>query len=250
MDAYCPKDSLLSGPAGGVSGAVAVAEELGFDHILTFDMGGTSTDVARYDGGFQYSFMQKVGDAHLLSPALAIETVAAGGGSICQWENGGLRVGPESAGAFPGPASYGHGGPLTITDVNLLLGRIDPSNFGIPLTPASLVAAREAAIQLQEMAGYSSGEPDPAFLSGLIDIAVEQMADAIRTISIRDGADPTEYALLAFGGAGPLHACDIADRLDISTILIPGEAGLLSAYGLERASIERIAEAQINLSVD
>lgn len=243
---YCPKDSLLSGPAGGVSGAAAIAESLGFQRILTFDMGGTSTDVARYDGNFQYRFEQLVGDAHLLSPALKIETVAAGGGSICQWKNGGLLVGPESAGADPGPACYGRGGPLTVTDVNLLLGRIDPDNFGIPLTRENLEAAGKAALQLQEAAGIESTILDRSFLHGLLDIAIEQMADAIRSISIRDGADPSEYALLAFGGAGPLHACDIAGRLDIDTVIIPAEAGLLSAYGLDCASVERFAETQMN----
>lgn len=253
VSTYCPKDSLLSGPAGGVSGAAAVAEELGFSRILTFDMGGTSTDVARYDHGFQYRFCQTVGDATLLSPGLKIETVAAGGGSICRWEDERLRVGPESAGADPGPACYGRGGPLTITDVNLLLGRIDPNNFGIPLTETSLVAARQAALRLQNSTGHSGGgatEPDPAFLSGLLDLAVEQMADAIRTISIRDGSDPADYALLAFGGAGPLHACDIADRLGMHTILVPAEAGLLSAYGLDQAGLERFAERQVNASLD
>lgn len=250
MASYCPKDSLLSGPAGGVSGAAAVAESLGFQRILTFDMGGTSTDVARYDGNFQYRFEQLVGDARLLSPALKIETVAAGGGSICQWKNGGLLVGPESAGADPGPACYGRGGPLTITDVNLLLERIDPDNFGIPLSGENLTAAREAALALQGQAGLSTTSLDPAFLAGLLDIAVEQMADAIRSISIRDGADPAEYALLAFGGAGPLHACDIAERLGMSTVLVPAEAGLLSAYGLDCAGIERFAECQVNLPVD
>ena len=250
IEFFRPKDSLLSGPAGGVSGAAAVAEELGYPRIITFDMGGTSTDVARYDGAFQYSFMQTVGDARLLSPALLIETVAAGGGSICFWTGDHLQVGPESAGASPGPAVYGLGGPLTITDVNLLLGRIDPENFGIPLTATNLESARLAALALQEAAGHSTTELDPAFLRGLLDIAVEQMADAIRTISIRDGADPADYALLAFGGAGPLHACDIAERLGMRTILIPGEAGLLSAYGLERASVERFAEAQLNVRLE
>lgn len=248
IESYCPKDSLLSGPAGGVSGAAAIATAIGYDKILTFDMGGTSTDVARYDGAFQYRFEQVVGDARLLSPSLKIETVAAGGGSICQWRNGGLLVGPESAGAEPGPACYGRGGPLTITDVNLLLRRIDPDNFGIPLTQENFDAAASAALDLQRQAGLSSGELDTAFLAGLLDIAVEQMADAIRSISIRDGADPSDYALLAFGGAGPLHACDIAERLDIETVLVPAEAGLLSAYGLDRASIERFAEAQVNLA--
>ena len=250
IESYHPKDSLLSGPAGGVSGAAAIAEELGFSRILTFDMGGTSTDVARYDRGFQYRFEQVVGDARLLSPALKIETVASGGGSICQWKNGGLHVGPESAGADPGPACYGRGGPLTVTDVNLLLGRIDPENFGIPLSAENMESARSAAITLQEEAGVPGEKLDPSFLEGLLEIAIEQMADAIRTISIRDGADPTEYALLAFGGAGPLHACDIANRLGIETILVPAEAGLLSAYGLDQASVERFAERQLNLDSD
>ena len=249
-ETYRPKDSLLSGPAGGVSGAAAVAAELGIERIITFDMGGTSTDVARYDGGFQYRFEQIVGDARLMSPALKIETVASGGGSICHWKNGGLLVGPESAGADPGPACYGRGGPLTITDVNLLLGRIDPDNFGIPLTESNFEAAKNAALTLQKQAGIVGSNLDGDFLRGLLDIAVEQMADAIRTISIRDGADPGDYALLAFGGAGPLHACDIAERLGISKIVIPAEAGLLSAYGLDRASVERFAERQVNLPID
>lgn len=247
---YQPKDSLLSGPAGGVAGAAAEAKKLGFTRILTFDMGGTSTDVARYDDGFLYHFEQVVGDARLLSPALKIETVASGGGSICQWKNDSLRVGPESAGADPGPACYGRGGPLTITDVNLLLGRIDPDNFGIPLTKENFREAEKAALTLQQEAGIQSESIEKEFLVGLIDIAVEQMADAIRTISIRDGADPTDFALLAFGGAGPLHACDIAGRLGISTILIPAEAGLLSAYGLDCANVERFVERQLNLPAD
>ncbi|MEM9281611.1 MAG: hydantoinase B/oxoprolinase family protein, partial [Verrucomicrobiota bacterium] len=247
---FAPKDSLLSGPAGGVSGAAAVAEAAGYPRILTFDMGGTSTDVARYDHGFQYQFEQVVGDAHLLSPSLKIETVASGGGSICDWQDGGLKVGPESAGAAPGPACYGKGGPLTVTDVNLLLRRIDPDNFGIPLSDENLTAAKSAALRLQKKAGLPPDKLDEGFLRGLIEIAVEQMADAIRTISIRDGADPAHYALLAFGGAGPLHACEIADRLQIETILVPAEAGLLSAYGLSQASIERFAERQLNLKAD
>lgn len=250
MEQFRPKDSLLSGPAGGVSGAAAIAEELGFSRVLTFDMGGTSTDVARYDDGFQYDFEQRVGDARVLAPALRIETVAAGGGSICRWENGGLRVGPESAGASPGPACYGRGGPLTITDVNLLLGRIDPENFSIPLAASNLAAARDAALTLQHEAGLGGDEPDAPLLAGLLDLAVEQMADAIRTISVREGSDPADYALLAFGGAGPLHACAIAERLGMMTILVPGEAGVLSAYGLECAGIERFAERQIDRPVD
>lgn len=239
---FRPKDSLLSGPAGGVVGAAAAARDLGIDKVITFDMGGTSTDVARFEGDFLYQFEQKVGDARLLSPALRIETVAAGGGSICQWTEAGLRVGPESAGADPGPACYGRGGPLTITDVNLLLGRIDPDNFGIPIGPENLAAARKALAALAEEAGAKEG-----LLEGLAAIATEQMADAIHTISVRDGADPTEYTLVAFGGAGPLHACDIAERLGIRRIIVPREAGLLSAYGIHHAAVERFAESQVML---
>ncbi|MCB1062823.1 MAG: hydantoinase/oxoprolinase family protein, partial [Verrucomicrobiae bacterium] len=239
---FRPKDSLLSGPAGGVVGAAAAARELGFDRILTFDMGGTSTDVARVDGDFHYRFEQKVGDARLLAPALSIETVASGGGSLCQWTEAGLRVGPESAGSDPGPACYGRGGPLTMTDVNLLLGRIDPDNFGIPIGAENLDAARRA---LTDLAAQVPGTSESALLEGVLAISTEQMADAIRTISIREGADPADYALVAFGGAGPLHACDIAEKLGIRSVIVPREAGLLSAYGIHHAVVERFAERQV-----
>ncbi len=243
---FHPKDSLFSGPAGGVVGAAAAGKQVGFDKLITFDMGGTSTDVARYDGNFVYQFDQRVGDATLLAPALKIATVAAGGGSICSRDETGLRVGPESAGADPGPACYGQGGPLTITDVNLLLGRIDPDNFGIPLGAENLQAAERAALNLQ-----ASGDLiDPKFLEGLLEIAIEQMADSIREISIREGADPADYALLAFGGAGPLHACAIAERLGIGTVLVPAEAGILSAFGLHHAVVERFSERQVLQSLD
>ncbi len=242
------KDSLFSGPAGGVVGAAASGKSCGFDRLITFDMGGTSTDVARIDGDVAYQFQQTVGAATLLSPSLRIETVAAGGGSICQWKNHGLRVGPESAGADPGPACYGRGGPLTITDVNLLLGRIDPTNFGIPLTEENIAQSRRALRGLMEPMGPGFEETD--VLEGLLRIAVEQMADSIRRISIREGADPKDYALLAFGGAGPLHACDIAAQLGMTTILIPAEAGVLSAFGLHHALIERFAERQILRPLD
>ncbi|MBL9154165.1 MAG: hydantoinase B/oxoprolinase family protein [Verrucomicrobiales bacterium] len=244
---FRPKDSLLSGPAGGVVGAATAARALGYERIITFDMGGTSTDVARVDGDYLYRFEQRVGDARLLAPALRIETVASGGGSICRWTSSGLRVGPESAGADPGPACYGRGGPLTITDVNLLLGRIDPDHFGIPIGPENLAAARSALAELR--AGVPDAT-DESLLLGLAAIATEQMADAIRTISIREGADPADHALVAFGGAGPLHACDIAERLGIRTILVPREAGLLSAYGIHHAAVERFAERQVLAPLD
>ncbi|MBU6300851.1 MAG: hydantoinase B/oxoprolinase family protein [Verrucomicrobia bacterium] len=241
-DRFAPKDSLFSGPAGGVAGAVAVARRSGFSRIIAFDMGGTSTDVARHDGRFLYQFRQQVGPAQLLAPALRIETVAAGGGSICQWTEAGLRVGPESAGADPGPACYGRGGPLTMTDVNLLLGRIDPTRFALPLGPEQIRAARERLQDLARQAG--TGDPE-SLLNGLVEIAVEQMADSIRAISVREGADPADHVLVAFGGAGPLHACDLAEKLGIATFLVPAEAGVLSAFGLHHAAEETFAERQI-----
>ncbi|MDR8392199.1 hydantoinase B/oxoprolinase family protein [Aliifodinibius sp. S!AR15-10] len=241
---FNPKDSLLSGPAGGVVGASAVGKKVGFKHIISFDMGGTSTDVARYDNEFDYLFQHQVGDARLAAPALSIETVAAGGGSICSFDGFKLTVGPESAGADPGPACYGAGGPLTVTDVNLLLGRLEPENFGIPVSmEASQQRLDEIIKQVNnQKAGHSTATE---ILEGFLQIANERMADAIRKISLRKGYDPREYAIVAFGGAGAQHTCAIASQLDISDIVIPTDAGLLSAYGLGNAVIERFEEQQI-----
>ncbi|GAB4460908.1 MAG: hydantoinase B/oxoprolinase family protein [Armatimonadaceae bacterium] len=232
--AFQPKDSLLSGPAGGIVGAALSGKAAGYDRVIAFDMGGTSTDVARFDRDFEYTFEHSVGDAHLLAPALAIESVAAGGGSLCTSDRQGLRVGPESAGAFPGPACYGAGGPLTITDVNLLLGRLLPDRFEIPLS-------HEAA----KTAAEDSRLDDDALLEGLLEIANERMADAIRKISVRRGYDPSEYALVSFGGAGGQHACAVAARLGIRTVIVPRDASLLSAWGIGQATIERFAERQV-----
>jgi len=246
---FHPKDSLLSGPAGGVVGAKKVGQQSGFTKLITFDMGGTSTDVSRIDGEFDYRYEVEVGDAKINSPAIAIETVAAGGGSICGFDGYKLFVGPESAGANPGPACYGAGGPLTITDVNLLLNRLDTSQFGIPVfKEAAQNRLKELLIKIEN----TSGEKHDAktILKGFIDIANEIMAGAIRKISISKGYNPKDFALVAFGGAGGLHACDIAEILGIKTILLPEDAGLLSAYGIGNAAIERFAEKQIlqNLS--
>lgn len=241
---FHPKDSLLSGPAGGVVGAKQIGALDGFHRLITFDMGGTSTDVSRIDGEFDYRFELQIGDAKINSPALAIETVAAGGGSICGFDGYRLFVGPESAGASPGPACYGAGGPLTITDINLLLNRLDASQFGIP------VFRKDADNRLRELIDRienTTGEihvPE-TILGGFIDIANEIMAGAIRNISITKGYDPNDFTLVAFGGAGGLHACDIADILGIKTILLPQDAGLLSAYGIGNADVERFAEKQI-----
>ncbi|HEV2854782.1 MAG TPA: hydantoinase/oxoprolinase family protein [Thermoanaerobaculia bacterium] len=235
------KDGLLSGPAGGVVGAALSGRRSGFAKVIAFDMGGTSTDVARWDGDFEYLFEHRVGDAHLVAPALAIESVAAGGGSICAFDGVQLKVGPESAGAWPGPACYGAGGPLTLTDVNLILGRLDPDRFEIPLDPAA--AGRELDALRSRM-----GEADPgpeAVLAGLLDIANERMAEAIRSISLRRGYDPAGHALVAFGGAGAQHACAVAELLGIASALVPADAGLLSALGLGAAVVERFAHRQV-----
>jgi 5-oxoprolinase (ATP-hydrolysing) len=235
---YRAKDSLLSGPAGGVVGAAAVARRAGLGKIIAFDMGGTSTDVSRFDGDFNYCETHAVGRAQLMAPALKIETVAAGGGSICGLEGGLLLVGPKSAGAKPGPACYGAGGPLTITDVNLLLGRLDLETFNLPVHSD---AAEAAFYDVRQTHGGTREE----ILQGFLSITDERMANAIRKISVREGYDPADHALVAFGGAGGQHACGVAERLGILRILFPADAGLLSAFGLERARVERIAEAQV-----
>jgi 5-oxoprolinase (ATP-hydrolysing) len=239
-DAFFPKDSLFSGPAGGVVGASVIAKQTGYQNFIAFDMGGTSTDVARYDGQFEYQFSQKIGNAQIFSPSLAIETVAAGGGSVCSYDGYKLSVGPESAGSTPGPACYGVGGPLTITDVNLLLGRLDPQQFSIPIFP------EKSEERLQEiLQKFDNQLPIKNILEGFITIANEKMADTVRKISISKGYDTTDYALVAFGGAGGLHACGIAKLLNIRTILLPKDAGILSAFGISKAKIERFAEASI-----
>ncbi|GAB3640818.1 hydantoinase B/oxoprolinase family protein [Spirosoma arcticum] len=265
-DLFRPKDSLLSGPAGGVIGAAAVGN--GAD-ILTLDMGGTSTDVARIQERPDYRFSTPIGPFELQLPSLAIETVAAGGGSVCWFEEHGatlagatfagstpagaafgqLRVGPHSAGASPGPASYGAGGPgqpslLTITDVNLLLGKLHPKQFGIPIFPEKAQAAlADIRTQIETRTGTC---PDATeLLRGFERIANETMAGAIRKISVTRGFDPKEHSLLAFGGAGGLHGCAIARLLGMERIILPFDGGLLSAYGIGQARIERMASQSV-----
>ncbi|MFQ5877435.1 MAG: hydantoinase B/oxoprolinase family protein [Acidobacteriota bacterium] len=239
-----PKDMLLSGPAGGVVGAALAGRRSGASRLIAFDMGGTSTDVARFDGEYEYRYEQRIADAHLVAPGMAIETVASGGGSICWFDGERLRVGPRSAGADPGPACYGGGGPLTLTDVDLLLGRLDPDGFEIPIDP------RRSSERLDELrrslaAGTGERARPESILSGFLEIADERMADAIRRVSLRRGYDPSGYALVAFGGAGGQHACSVAARLGMRTIILPRDGSLLSALGLGHATLERFAEEQV-----
>lgn len=237
---FHPKDSLFSGPAGGVVAASAISRQTGIGKIITFDMGGTSTDVARYAQRFDYQYGSTIGDAHISGPALNIHTVAAGGGSVCSFDGKKFSVGPESGGADPGPASYGAGGPLCITDVNLLLGRIATDRFSIPLKKDS---AEKALGEVLESKPEETSRAQA--LQGFLDIANEKMAEAVRKISTARGFDPAEHALLAFGGAGGVHACAVARLLDVQQIILPKDAGILSAYGIGNALVERFASDEV-----
>jgi 5-oxoprolinase (ATP-hydrolysing) len=243
-DRFHSVDSLLSGPAGGVAGAVQVARKSGMEKMLSFDMGGTSTDVSRWDGRLPLSEWVEVGSVKVVRPALKIETVAAGGGSICSWSAGALQVGPESAGAVPGPAAYGNGGPLTLTDIHLLLGRIDACSFGVPL---DLKAAEKRLDEVLTAAGLdaSAGEVRDQVAEGFLQIATERMAQAIRKVSVREGEDPSEYSLVVYGGAGGLQACRLADELGIGQILYPLDAGILSASGIHASGVEAVEELEL-----
>ena len=241
---FYPKDSLLSGPAGGVVGAATVAKPSGVDQLITFDMGGTSTDVSLFNKRHAYRYESKVGEIKIFSPSLAIETIAAGGGSICDFDGHKLIVGPHSAGATPGPACYGSGGPLTITDVNLLLGRADTEFFSILLYRTK---SEESLQKLLEKIQQATGKKPSAetVLESFLLIANEKMAEAIKKVSVQQGHDPANYTLVAFGGAGGQHACALASILNMKKILIPYDAGLLSAFGIGNARIEHFEEAQV-----
>lgn len=242
------KDAILSGPAGGVVGMVAASTPLGFEKLIGFDMGGTSTDVAHYAGGYELTSDSVVAGVRVTAPMMQIHTVAAGGGSICRFDGARFRVGPESAGAAPGPACYRKGGPLTVTDCNLFLGRIDPAFFprvfgpggDQPLDPGA------ARARLEEVAALL---PEPqeldAVAEGFLAIAGDNMANAIRKISVARGYDVTDYALACFGGAGGQHACRVADALGMQTVLVHPLAGMLSAYGIGLAPVKAIREVSI-----
>ena len=243
VDRIRARDCLLSGPAGGVVGAARAALDAGFEKAIGVDMGGTSTDVCRIENGtVPLSRKQTVGDATLLSPCAELVTVAAGGGSICALDHMGmLRVGPASAGANPGPACYGLGGPLTITDVHLLLGRIDPAKFGIPIDRQAAERALQRLMDDIAAAGHPVTDSQ-ALCEGLLVLANDTMADAIRGVTLRQGIALDGHALIAFGGAGGLHGAQLAERLGLDTVVIPPDAGLLSARGLAATGLARTIE--------
>ncbi|MEQ8667445.1 MAG: hydantoinase B/oxoprolinase family protein [Rhodospirillales bacterium] len=253
------KDSILSGPAGGVVGMVKTAEFAGFDKLIGFDMGGTSTDVSHYDGEYEREFETLVAGVRMRAPMMRIHTVAAGGGSLLQFDGARFRVGPESAGANPGPACYRRGGPLAVTDCNVMLGKIQPAYFPKVFGPnadesldADVVRARFADVAKQ--VGAATGEtPAPeAVAEGFLKIAVESMANAIKQISVQRGYDVTRYTLNCFGGAGGQHACLVADALGMTRVFLHPFAGVLSAYGMGLADIRAMREKTIEqpLSAD
>jgi N-methylhydantoinase A/oxoprolinase/acetone carboxylase beta subunit len=237
-----PVRTVLSGPAAGVVGAQAVAREAGFRRIISFDMGGTSTDVSLIDKAIAMSTESRVGDFPVRLPIIDIHTVGAGGGSIAYVDSGGaLRVGPRSAGALPGPVCYGTGTELTVTDANLLLGRIDPDFFLGGRMPLDAGRATGVATELARKLQLSM----PALAEGIVRVANANMERAIRVVSVERGHDPRRFALVAFGGAGGMHACEIASRLDIGTVIVPRHAGVLSALGMLVADVTRDYSASV-----
>ena len=234
------KDALLSGPAGGVVGMVETARLAGFDRVIGFDMGGTSTDVAHYDGEYERAFDTEVAGVRVRAPMMRIHTVAAGGGSILHFEAGRFRVGPDSAGAKPGPACYRRGGPLAVTDANVMLGKLQPDFFPAIFgpdqdQPLDIEAVREGFEVLAREIG--DGRSAAVVAEGFVTIAVENMANAIKKISVQRGYDVTGYLLNCFGGAGGQHACLVADALGMEAVLIHPFSGLLSAYGIGLSSV-------------
>jgi 5-oxoprolinase (ATP-hydrolysing) len=247
------KDAILSGPAGGIVGMVRTGEAAGFDRLIGFDMGGTSTDVSHYAGIYERSFETEVAGVRMRAPMMDIHTVAAGGGSVCCFRDGRFQVGPESAGANPGPASYRRGGPLTITDCNVMLGRLSPAHFPAVFGPGGdqpldmqAVRAKFAALAA-EVAELTGRLDAPVLIAeGFLRIAIDNMANAIKKISVQRGHDVTGYALQCFGGAGGQHACGVADALGMKTVLIHPFAGVLSAFGMGLAHLRSLRETQFD----
>ena len=237
---FAGKDAILSGPAGGVVAMARTGASAGFKRIIGFDMGGTSTDVAHFDGEFERAFETEVAGVRMRAPMMKIHTVAAGGGSILSFDGARFRVGPASAGADPGPAAYRRGGPLTVTDANLMAGKLIPDLFPKVFGPGGDEPLDDTIVRRRFQAlarDIGDGREPEAVADGFLAIAVAKMAEAIKTISVARGYDVTRYALNCFGGAGGQHACDVADALAISTVLIHPFSSLLSAYGMGLADI-------------
>ena len=251
------KDALLSGPAGGVVSMTQTGKQAGFNKLIGFDMGGTSTDVCHFAGEFERSFETELAGVRIRAPMMQINTVAAGGGSILSYKDGRFQVGPESAGAIPGPASYGRGGPLTVTDCNVLLGKLNPDFFPKVFgktgdQPLNLEIVKKKFLDLSDIISKEKNEPMMDIFKmaeGFLKIAVENMANAIKKISIQKGYDVTNYMLNCFGGAGGQHACNVADSLGISNVMIHPYAGVLSAYGMGLAEIRSIREGHFEKNI-
>ncbi|BAK68353.1 N-methylhydantoinase A [Sphingobium sp. SYK-6] len=255
--AFHGKDAILSGPAGGIVGMARTAHIAGIDHVIGFDMGGTSTDVSHFAGQYERDSETMIAGARIRAPIMRIHTVAAGGGSICGFDGTRFFVGPESAGAVPGPACYRRGGPLTVTDCNVMLGKIVPHHFPSVFGPSGdqpldAAVVRDMFGALVEEVRRATGRvlsPEQA-AEGFIAIAVANMANAIKTISVQRGHDVTRYTLACFGGAGGQHACLVADALGMDRVMIHPLAGVLSAYGMGLADRREVRERTVSLSLD
>ena len=256
-DRFQGKDSILSGPAGGIVGMARTAKAAGFEQVIGFDMGGTSTDVSHYAGAYERSFETTVAGVRLRAPMMNIHTVAAGGGSICRFDGARFRVGPQSAGADPGPASYRRGGPLTVTDCNVMVGKLQPevfpSVFGLsgdqPLD-ADVVRAKFAEMAEEVDAATGRRLTPEAIAEGFLAIAVDNMANAIKQVSVARGYDVTRYVLACFGGAGGQHACLVAEALGMTRIMIHPLAGVLSAYGMGLADTRVLKQRTLEAALD
>jgi 5-oxoprolinase (ATP-hydrolysing) len=251
------KDAILSGPAGGIVGMARTSAEAGFTKVIGFDMGGTSTDVSHFAGEYERGYETTVAGVRVRAPMMNIHTVAAGGGSICRFDGTKLRVGPESAGADPGPACYRRGGPLTVTDCNVMLGRLRPDIFPHIFGPTGdqpldteIVAAKFAALSEEIHAAAGTAMSPAEIAEGFLKIAVENMANAIKKISVQRGHDVTGYALACFGGAGGQHACAVADALGMVTVVIHPFAGVLSAYGMGLAELRVLRELAVDAPLE
>jgi 5-oxoprolinase (ATP-hydrolysing) len=251
------KDSILSGPAGGIVGMVRTSEAAGFGKVIGFDMGGTSTDVSHYAGELEREFDTQVAGVRMRAPMMSIHTIAAGGGSILFFDGQRQRVGPDSAGANPGPACYRRGGPLTVTDCNVMLGKIQPEHFprvfgpaGNAALDAAVVREKFAALAAEIAAATGRTQSPEEVAEGFLRIAVANMANAIKFISVQRGHDVTEYTLACFGGAGGQHACLVADELGMTRVYIHPLAGVLSAYGMGLAEVRALREEALERRLD